>query len=94
MVKKAGCSVTSSEALRHIRGYAAAGRVQFSRHAYQRMDERGSSARDVITALANAVHCVPASGTDCWKAVGPDLDDDELSVVVAIEDGLVVVTLF
>jgi hypothetical protein len=86
--------MTSAEALRHIRGYAAAGRVRFSRHAYQRMDERGANQRDVISALANAVRCARASNPGCWKAVGPDLDGDELSVVVALEDGLLVVTLF
>jgi hypothetical protein len=83
-----------AEALRHIRGYAAAGRVRFVHHAYQRMDERGATVRDVIKACANATQCTRAAQADRWKATGPDLDGDELTVVVAIEDGLLVITLF
>jgi hypothetical protein len=85
--------VTAAEALRDIRGYAAAGRYAVSAHARKRMRERSVREGDLRNALVNAGACVEqADGT--WKVSGEDLDGDELTVVVAIEDGLVVVTLF
>jgi hypothetical protein len=85
--------ITLAEALRDIRGYAAAGRVRFSYHAYDRMDQRGATERDVIAACARAKKCKRAA-QGRWKVTGPDIDSDDLTVVVAIEDGLLVVTLF
>jgi hypothetical protein len=45
-------------------------------------------------ALMNAARCAwqPRKGT--WKAFSVDLSGDELVVAVAIEDGLLVVTVF
>jgi hypothetical protein len=87
-------SMTPAEALRDIRGYASAGRVRFSRHAYERMSERGATQRDVIHACVHATKCTRTPKQDRWKVTGADLDGDALSVVVAIEDGLIVITLF
>lgn len=86
--------MTPVEALRDIRGYAAAGRVRFSHHAYQRMNQRGATERDVIAACSGARQCKRTVHAGRWKATGPDVDGDDLTVVVAIEDGLLVVTLF
>ena len=44
-------------------------------------------------ALANATGCVAAEGGK-WRTTGPDLDGDALDVVVAVVDGVVVVTVF
>ena len=85
--------MTAAQALRDIRGFAAAGRVRFSQHAYHRMDERGATERDVIKALANATRC-EAANDGRWKASGPDLDGDTLTAVVALESGVLVVTMF
>ncbi len=84
--------MTSTQALTEIRGYASAGRVRFTRHALQRMAQRGAREADVLYALTNAAGCV-ADGVN-WKATGPDMDGDELTAIVVIEGGLLVVTVF
>lgn len=41
----------------------------------------------------NARSCAPQTDGK-WKVEGSDLDGDDLTVVVVIDDGLLVVTLF
>jgi hypothetical protein len=82
------------DALRTIRGYGSANRVRFSAHSYQRMDERGLQKKEVIRALASARTAIPTEKPGRWRVTGPDFDDDELTVIVAIENGLLVVTVF
>lgn len=88
--------MTADEALRDVRGFAAAGRVRFTRHARTRAAERvgGSSVGElhVVHALKLATSCVPSDAK--WKVSGPDLDGDELTAVVALEAGVIVVTVF
>jgi hypothetical protein len=84
--------VTSDEALRHVRSYAAANRVRFTRHARERMGERGASVEHVMRALQNATSCSPSG--ERWKVTGPDLDGDALTAVVIIEDEVIVITVF
>ncbi|MFZ5439516.1 MAG: DUF4258 domain-containing protein [Myxococcota bacterium] len=85
--------MTAAEALEKVRGLAAPGRYVVSQHARQRMRQRGVREGDLRHALENAHACSPQAD-DKWKVDGPDLDGDELTVVVVIDDGLVVVTLF
>jgi hypothetical protein len=81
------------QALAEIRGYASANRVRFTRHAWERMDERGVTERDVVHALKAAASCfAQANGT--WKVPSKDTSGDDLVAVVALEDGVLVVTLF
>lgn len=82
-----------AQALADVRGYALAGRVEVKRHAAQRMRERRVSAADLRSALTRATRCKAQPG-DHWRVSGPDAEGDELTVVVAIEAGVVVVTLF
>jgi hypothetical protein len=49
--------MTAAEALKDVRGYAAAGRYVISRHARERMKERGAAEADVRHALMNARSC-------------------------------------
>jgi hypothetical protein len=89
--------VNEREALRLIRGYAAANRVVFTTHARQRASQRaGGSAglQHVLHALRNAARCRAGDKPESWKSSGPDLDGDELTAIVLIEDGLIVVTIF
>lgn len=86
--------MTPAEALADIRGLARAGRVSYVRHAIERMGERGVTRNDVEHALMNAARCVWQARKETWKAFGVDLLGDELVVAVAIEDGLLVVTVF
>jgi len=55
--------------------------------------ERNVSRADVRVALQDAKHCI-ASEKGGWKATGKDLAGIDLDVVVVIENGLIVVTLF
>jgi hypothetical protein len=86
-------SPAEAEALQDIRGYAGAGRVVFPTHARRRMRERGADEEDVIHALTGAASC-EAEPPDRWKVPGRDRDGDPLTVVVVIEAGLIVVTLY
>ncbi len=83
----------ASAALAGIRGYAAANRIRILRHAWQRMGERGTQYEDVRHALAGARRC-RAADQGRWKVTGDDLDGDELTLVVAIEAGVIVVTVY
>jgi hypothetical protein len=86
-------SPAEAQALEEIRGYASANRIRFTRHAWQRMDERGTTERDVLQALRSAASCVAqANGT--WKVPSKDASGDELTAVVALEGEVLVVTLF
>jgi hypothetical protein len=82
---------TQAQALEDVRGYARAGRVDFSGHALMRMTQRGVHRGDVMYALANAVSC---KGQSEEKVSGVDLDGDSLDVVILFEDGILVVTVF
>lgn len=86
--------MTPAEAQGAIRGLARAGRVRYVRHAVERMDERGATRNDVEHTLMNASRCVWQPSKETWKVFGMDLSGDELVVAVAIEDGLLVVTVF
>lgn len=82
-----------AEALRDIRGYAAAGRVEYTRHARQRMGERGVVREDVECALRDATRC-ESEPQERWRVYGVDRDGVDLVVVVVLEAGVLVVTLF
>lgn len=83
-----------SRVLDDVRGYARAGRIRYSWHARnERMPERSVSYGDVESALTNAVSCDPAEG-EKWKVIGPDLDGDDLELVVVVEEGVLVITAY
>ncbi|MCC6555448.1 MAG: DUF4258 domain-containing protein [Polyangiaceae bacterium] len=80
-------------ALADIRGYAAAGRISFTTHARTRMVQRNVKPGDVRSALVAAVACKgQPDGT--WKVAGPDMDGDALDLVVVLEGGVLIVTVF
>ena len=85
--------VKPTEALALVRGYASAGRFVVAGHARQRMRERSVSFADLRHALVNAKRC-SAQENERWKVFSTDLDDDDLTVIVALEDDVVVVTVF
>ena len=86
-------SHTEAQALANVRGYASAGRVRFSKHAWLRMYERNATEMDVLHALATAQSC-RAAPEERWRVEGKDRDGDDLTVVVVLENGVLVVTLF
>lgn len=81
------------EAIANICGYAAAGRISVTTHARTRMNQRNVRPGDVRSALVSAEAC-KAQPQGTWKVVGPDMDGDSLTLVVAIEEGVLVVTVF
>ncbi len=86
---------TPGEALAEVRRCAVAGRVRMDEpHVRLRMAQRNVRADDVFSALCNAVHCGRGNKPGRWKVTGPDLDDDDLTVVVVFDGDVVVVTLF
>jgi hypothetical protein len=86
--------VTDAEALAEIRGLALAGRVRPTPHALARMRERQVGYGQLRQALSVAMSCSWQAARENWKVEAADLDGDELTIVVVLEDGVVVVTLF
>ncbi len=86
--------MTEAEALQHIKGYASAGRIRYSPHALERMAERGAREDDVRRAIATATRAVGQANGRWLVTGGVDRDGDELTPVVVLEGGVVVVTLY
>lgn len=84
-----------AEALERVRGYASAGRIVLSRegHAAGRMRQRQVRWEDLRSALVHASRC-RAQENGRWRVEGPDVDGDPLTVIVLIEDGVIVVTVY
>lgn len=80
-------------ALTDVRGYAAANRIRIARHAWERMAERGVLYEDVHYALATAGSC-EAQDQERWKVFGTDRDGEDLVLIVVLESGVVVVTVY
>jgi hypothetical protein len=85
--------VARAEALADIRGYARAGRVELTEHVVMRARERRVRVGEIVTALAYAHDCRHEEG-EKWRALCRDRDGDLLEMIVVIEEGLLVVTLF
>ena len=80
-------------ALADIRGFGAANRIRIGRQARERMVELGVLYEDVRNALATARSCKVQDGGR-WKVFGNDRDGDELVLIVVLEAGVIVVTVF
>jgi hypothetical protein len=86
-------SPAEMDALRDIRGYAGANRIFLTRHARRRMGERGATYEDIRHALMTAESCT-AQTDGTYEVPSTDLDEEELTCIVALDDGDVIVTLF
>lgn len=80
-------------ALADVHGYAGANRIKLTRHAQERMEQRGTRLRELRAILISAPSC-SAQPSGRWRVHGVDGDGDGLDVIVVLEDGLIVVTLF
>ena len=87
-------NVTEAEALESIRGLAGANRYVVRQHADNRMRERNITNSDLRAALVAAKSAEWQAEKGTWKTTGPDVDGDDLTVAVALEEDLVVVTVF
>lgn len=90
-----GNGTAAAQALADIRGYASANRIRFTKHARKEMRECGAEPEDVQHALANATACVLSTdGPGRWETTGPDWNGKELTCVVVIDDGVLVITVW
>jgi len=80
-------------ALEQIRRAGRLREIRYTRHARERMNERGVSDADVQKALASAGHIRPGDGPGRWRVVGYGADRRQLAVVVALERGAIVITV-
>jgi hypothetical protein len=85
--------INAKQALELIRGYASAGCYEIEDHARLRMRQRNVLEGDLRSALSNAFRC-SLQDNGRWRVDGPDLDGDDLTVIVVIEDGLIIITLY
>jgi hypothetical protein len=83
----------SSNVLEEIQGYARAGRVRFTAHAYSQMRARHVRHDDAFHALENACSCI-AQENDRWRVEGPDLEGDALTLIAVVEGGVLVITVY
>lgn len=84
-----------AQALAEIQRLAQLDRIRYVRHAKERMTERSVSHEDVRRALETGTAARGQADRDNWRVSGGvDLAGDELTVVVAIEADLIVVTVF
>jgi Rad3-related DNA helicase len=82
------------EAQEHIKTAAIQARFRITRHADQRMRERGAQPADVRSALMTAKRCERQADGRWRLRDGVDLEGDELVCVVVIDGDVVVVTVF
>lgn len=85
--------MTPAEALTDIRGYAGANRILYTSHARDRMFQRNITFADARHALMTARLCA-AQKDGRWRVDSTDRSGDDLTAIVALERGVVVVTLF
>jgi len=86
--------MTPAEALRRAALAGRLGRFEVSWHASQRMKERNVTRGDIAEALITATHATAASRGRFHLSGGGDLQEAPLSVVIALVNGCVVVTVF
>lgn len=87
--------MTADEARAAIAGFATANHIRFVNHAREQMTARRISYHDVRNVLVNSTSCdSSADGPGRWVVRGVDLDGEPTRVVCAIEDGVVVITVF
>jgi hypothetical protein len=85
--------VNDTKALAEIQRLAGLDRIRFTRHAADRMDQRGAKRGDVRAALVSATAAFAQDRG--WRVEGGvDREGDDLTVIVDIEADVIVITLF
>jgi len=69
------------------------GRFDLSRHALERMQERGVRRADLMHAAWNYTYCDEIE-TNKFEVGGPDESGDELVIIAVYDSGVLVVTVF
>ena len=87
--------MNDARALAEIQRLARLGRIVITRHANQRMNDRGATEPDVRNALLTATAAIRQADRDNWRVEGGvDTDGDDLTLVCDIGVDVIVVTLF
>jgi hypothetical protein len=87
--------VNDARALAEIQRLSRLDRIVISRHANQRMNDRGATETDVRKALLTATAAIRQADRDNWRVEGGvDTDGDDLTLVCDIGVNVIVVTLF
>lgn len=73
--------------------YLAEGNFRLTRHAHERMSERGASKADLKECGRTCVR-LTAQEDGKFRVDGFDLEGDELSVICVLVDQVLVITLF
>lgn len=85
--------MTSEEALEEIQEHAVWKRVFITSHARKRMRERSVFEDDIYEVIATASSCRTEGGGK-WRVIGQDIDEDELTLIIAVDGENVIITLF
>ena len=85
--------MTKKEVLRDIRELTVAGRVRVTSHGRLRMSQRGVTYADLRHGLINANDC-EAGESGRWRVWTTDMCGDSLTVILVIQDGILIVTVF
>jgi hypothetical protein len=87
--------VNDARALAEIQRLSRLDRIVITRHANQRMNDRGTTEPDVRKALLTATAAIHQADRDNWRVEGGvDTDGDDLTLVCDIGVDVIVVTLF
>jgi hypothetical protein len=86
--------VTPAEALRRARLAGRLGQFEVSPHARKRMKERRVTRSDLMAALGTTTHAAHEGQGRFLLTGGVDIEGQALAVVIAIDPGCVVITLF
>jgi hypothetical protein len=87
--------VNDARALAEIQRLARLDRIIITRHANQRMNDRGATDPDVRKALLTATAATHQADRDNWRVEGGvDTDGDDLTLICDIGVDVIVVTLF
>jgi hypothetical protein len=89
-------SPAEQNALKDCQGYAAAGRMRLSWHVEsESMPDRGATIDDVKEAIRTSTNCKWQPDKNTWRLEGGmDLDDETMTVIAVLDDGVLVVTIF
>lgn len=82
-----------TRALKRIRDLARNGDYVITAYCAARMWQRSISRVDVVAVLTRSRRCF-AQENGRWKLEGVDMSGDPLVVIVEIQDGVVVVTVY
>jgi hypothetical protein len=85
--------VTPAEALELVHRAGVTGQFFVSIHGRERQDQRSAQRADIRQALRTASSAL-LQENGRWRVEGVDLDEDDLTLIVVFEDGVVVITVF